>query len=174
VNEAKGQKHTHKLIYTVTSVFVQLFCSIIQIEAAQPEKKLGLSRPNPSLKRQANWQSQAYFGNPQKIGLSRLNPEGVTVTSLVCSHIETRMDRPKAAVGFIRGVVSMSAVFCGQVLASATSGQSATSRCLSVLPGRLVSVVLARFLDCLGWKKINQRTYYSHTMYDHCPVTQHP
>jgi hypothetical protein len=39
VNEAKGPKHTHKLIYT--SVFVQLFCSIIQIEAAQPEKNWG-------------------------------------------------------------------------------------------------------------------------------------
>ena len=61
-------------------MFVQLFCSIIQIEAAQPEKKLGLSRPNPSLKRQAHWQSQAYFGNPQRIGLSRLNPKGGLVS----------------------------------------------------------------------------------------------
>jgi len=37
---AEFEKHTHKLIYT--SVFVQLFCSIIQIEAAQPEKKTGV------------------------------------------------------------------------------------------------------------------------------------
>ena len=54
----------------------------------------------------------------------------------------------------------MAIVFCGQILAStesATSGQSATSRCLSVLPGcegRLKFV-----LNGLGWKKINQHTY---------------
>ena len=60
----------------------------------------------------------------------------------------------------------MPAVFCGQVLASlesATSGQSATSQCLSdglsALPGWLGRGKFV--LDCLGWKKIGQRTYHS-------------
>jgi len=58
----------------------------------------------------------------------------------------------------------MSAVFCGQVLAStesATSGQLATSQCLSALPGRLRRGKFV--LDGLGWKDKNQRTYYSYT-----------
>ena len=46
----------------------------------------------------------------------------------------------------------MSAVFCGQALVStesATSGQSATSQCLSALPGRLGR---GKFVpDGLGW-----------------------
>ena len=56
----------------------------------------------------------------------------------------------------------MSAVFYGQVLASmesVTLRQSATSRCLSALLGWLGREVLV--LNGLGWKKINQRTYYS-------------
>jgi len=50
----------------------------------------------------------------------------------------------------------MSAVFCGQVLAStesATSGQSDTSQCLSALPGRLGRVKFKFVLDGLRWKK---------------------
>ena len=58
----------------------------------------------------------------------------------------------------------MSAFFCWQVLVStesATSGQWATFRCvsLSALPGRLGRVELVP--DGLGWKKVNQRTCYS-------------
>jgi len=63
-----------------------------------------------------------------------------------------------------RAQPSMSAVFCGQVLIStksATSGQSATSQCLSALPNRLRRVKFV--LDGLGWKKIDQCTYYSYT-----------
>jgi len=48
----------------------------------------------------------------------------------------------------------MSAIFCGQALAStesAISGQSATSQCLSALPGRLERGKFV--LDSLGWKK---------------------
>jgi len=58
----------------------------------------------------------------------------------------------------------MSAVFCGQALAStesATSGQSATSQCLSALPGRLGRGKFV--LDGLGWKDKNQCSYYSYT-----------
>jgi len=44
---------------------------------------------------------------------------------------------------------------------SATSGQSATSQCLSALPGRLGRGNFV--LDGLGWKDKNQRTYYSYT-----------
>ena len=75
------------------------------------------------------------------------------------------MDRPNAVVGVIRGVASMSPVFCGQVLTStesATSWQSATSQCLSALPGRLGTANFV--LDGLTWKDKNQRTYYYITL----------
>jgi len=55
-------------------------------------------------------------------------------------------------------------VFCGQALSStesATSGQSATSPCLSALPGQLGKGKFV--LDGLGWKDKDQRTYYSYT-----------
>ena len=58
----------------------------------------------------------------------------------------------------------MSVVFCGQILAStesATSVQSLISQCLGALPGRLRRIEFV--LDGLGWKKINQRSYYSDT-----------
>ena len=58
----------------------------------------------------------------------------------------------------------MSAVFCGQALAStesATSGQSANSQCLSALPGRLGRGKFV--LDGLGWKDKNQRTCHSYS-----------
>jgi len=54
----------------------------------------------------------------------------------------------------------MSAVFCGQALAStesATSGHSATSRCLSALLGRQGRGKFV--LVGLGWKETKQRTY---------------
>ena len=53
----------------------------------------------------------------------------------------------------------MSVVFCGQALTStesATSGQLATSQCLSTLPGRLGRRKFV--LDGLGWKDKNQRS----------------
>jgi len=49
----------------------------------------------------------------------------------------------------------MFAFFCGKTLAStesATSGQSATSRCLSALPGQLGRGKFV--LDGLGWKDL--------------------
>jgi len=58
----------------------------------------------------------------------------------------------------------MPTVFCGQALAStecATSGQSATSQCLSALPGRPGRGKFV--LVGLEWKNKNQRTYYSYT-----------
>ena len=60
----------------------------------------------------------------------------------------------------------MSSFFCGQVLVStesATSGQWATFRyvSLSALSGRLGRVEF--MLDDLGWKKVNQHTHYSYT-----------
>jgi len=94
-------------------------------------------------------------------------PEEVPVTSLTYSNIETRMNRPKSVVRVIMGSIvdrPWQPSFREQVLSfteSATSEYSIMSHCLSALLGRRGRVMFV--LDGLTWKKINQRTYYSHT-----------
>jgi len=93
----------------------------------------------------SSWTSSIwlYLGPPERAKFNKLTDRKRSQSPASRnSDIQTRVDKPKAVVGVIRGVArpSMSAVFCGQVLVSsesATSGQSATSRCLSVLPGLL-------------------------------------
>jgi len=114
-----------------------------------------MANPGSSLRFNTHWSAPrvsalARSGGPRKMSQSLVSRN---------SNIARRMDRPKAVVGVIRGVTerkpSMSPVFCRQALAStesATSGQSATSQCLSALPGQLGGGKYV--LDGLGWKKI--------------------
>jgi len=121
-----------------------------------------LATPEHSLRFNTHWSAPPVSALAHSEGPRKMSQSPVSRNS----NIERRMDRPRAVVRVIRGVrkPSISAVFCGQALASTestTSGQSSTSQCLSALPGRLGR---GKFiLDGLGWKDKNQRTYYSYT-----------
>jgi len=109
----------------------------------------------------------ARFGGPRKMSQSPVsrNPK-----------IERNMDRPRAVVGVIRGVtVDVSCLLLAGsgiygVRYGATSGQSAISRCLSALLGRLGRV---EFCPRRPRVEKNKPAPLSH-LYDHCLETQHP